>query len=69
MSEYSFVDQLPDLIDADEYAQHLKGNLVRLRIAPTAQGVEVLGDALRPEVLERLLEALGPEVIEQMLCG
>lgn len=30
---------------------------------------QVLGDAMRPAELERLLESLGPGAIEQMLCG
>jgi FtsH ternary system-associated peptide len=69
MTHYSFVNQLPDLIDASEYADHPNGTLVRLRITSSESGVEILGDALRPELIEQLLESLDPEVIEQMLCG
>jgi hypothetical protein len=69
LTKYEFVEDVPDLIDPSEYDQHPQGNLVRIRISTTANGVEVLGDALRPETLERLLEHLGPEAIEQMLCG
>lgn len=64
-----FVEHLDDLIQPEEYADHPEGRLVRLRISVTADGVRVLGDAFRPEVLEQLLAALGPETIEQMLCG
>lgn len=66
---YRTVAELPDLIDATEYEAHPEGRLVRIRIEITGDGVEVLGDAFRPEVLERLLEALGPDAIEQMACG
>lgn len=66
---YRLVDSLPDLIDADEYARHPEGRLVRLRLTWSAEGVEILGDAFRPELLERLLEGLGPDEIEQMMCG
>jgi FtsH ternary system-associated peptide len=69
MSERRFVDHLPDLIGPEEYAGDPAGRRVRLRIRVTGEGVEVLGDAVRPEALERLLEALGPDAIEQMLCG
>ncbi|SDG79127.1 hypothetical protein SAMN05421505_10836 [Sinosporangium album] len=66
---YRFVEHLPDLIDARHYAEQPEGRLVKLRISVTDEGVEILGDAFRPELLERLLESLGPEEIEQMLCG
>jgi hypothetical protein len=66
---HSYVESLPDLIDAEEYGQQPAGRLVRLRIAVTDSGVEVLGDAFRPVTLEAVLAALGPDTIEQMLCG
>lgn len=66
---HAFVESLPDLIDATEYADQPDGRLVRLRIAVTDSGVELLGDAMRPVPLETLLAALGTETIEQMLCG
>lgn len=69
MSGYRFVKDLPDLIQPEEYADHPEGRLVRLRISVTADGVEILGDAFRPEVLEEILRKLGPDEIEQMLCG
>jgi hypothetical protein len=64
-----YVADLPDLIQPAEYADHADGDLVRIRIAVTSAGVEVLGDALRPAALEALLAALGGGPIEQMLCG
>ena len=69
MAEYRFAERIPDLIDAEEYAQYPRGRRVRLRIRRTEEGVEIVGDAVRPDELERLLEELGAEVIEQMLCG
>jgi hypothetical protein len=69
MSGYRFVENLPDLIQPEEYADNPEGRLVRLRISVTGDGVEILGDAFRPEVLEEILRKLGPGEIEQMLCG
>jgi hypothetical protein len=68
-AEYRFVADLPDLIDASEYDDHPDGRLVRLRITWDEKGVEVLGDAFRPDLLEELLERMGPDAVEQMLCG
>lgn len=69
MSDRRFVEHLPDLIAPEEYAGDPAGRRVRVRIRVTAEGVEVLGDAVRPDELERLLQGLDPEVLEQMLCG
>ncbi len=65
----AFVESLPDLIDASEYADHPDGRLVRVRIIVTESGVEILGDAFRPAALEALLADLGGGATEQMLCG
>jgi hypothetical protein len=67
--ERLFVESLPDLISASEYADHPHGDLVRLRVVVTDDGVEVLSDAMRPVSLEALLSALGGGPTEQMLCG
>lgn len=69
MTERRFVEDLPDLIHPEDYAADPHGRRLRLRIRPSADGVEVLGDAMRVKELERLLAALSPEEIEQMLCG
>ncbi len=69
VTEYRFVEHLPDLIGPEEYASQPTGGLVRIRITVGQDGVEVIGDAIRPDVLERILASLGPEEIEQMLCG
>ncbi|WP_261575887.1 radical SAM protein [Frankia gtarii] len=63
-----FVDALPDLINAAEYDDHPDGRLVRVELRVTSSGVDVLGDAFRPAVMEALLRELaGPT--QQMLCG
>lgn len=64
-----FVDALPDLIDAGEYDDHPEGRLVRVELRVTGTGVDVLGDAFRPAVLEALLRELGGGPTQQMLCG
>jgi hypothetical protein len=69
MAEHRFVAELPDLIDASEYDDHPDGGLVRVRITVTADGVEIVGDAFRPALLEAVLARLGGGPIEQMLCG
>ena len=66
---FEFVPHLRDLIDPDEYAAHPEGKLVRLEIMVTDDGVEILGDAFRPAVLEALFTALGDGPIQEMLCG
>jgi len=67
--KYQFVSMLPDLIHAKEYASDPDGKRVRFRIRITNDGIELLGDAVRPKILEALLLELEPAVIEQMLCG
>lgn len=69
MTEHVFVEALPDLIAAAEYADHPDGDLVRLRVRVTEAGVEILGDAMRPAAVEAVLAALGAPEMEQMLCG
>lgn len=60
MTELRYVADLPDLITAEDYAADPQGRLVRLRLKVTADGVEILGDAARPEEIERLLTVLDP---------
>lgn len=69
MNEFRFVEDLPDLIQPEDYPDHPAGRLVRFRISVTGDGVEILGDAFRPDALEEILRRLGPGEIEQMLCG
>jgi hypothetical protein len=69
MVDYRFVPNLPDLIHPEDYASDPEGSRVRIRIRVTEDRVEILGDAMRPQVLERLLEEMGAKAIDQMLCG
>jgi FtsH ternary system-associated peptide len=69
MADYRFVDSIPDLIQPEDYASDPQGRRLRLRIRTSAEGVEILGDAQRPALIEELLAELEGVVIEQMLCG
>jgi hypothetical protein len=69
VAKYNFVESLPDLIQPEEYEAHPDGRLIRVRISVTSDGVEILGDAFRPEILEEILRGLGGDEIDQMLCG
>ncbi|GAB4562748.1 MAG: hypothetical protein Tsb0020_11290 [Haliangiales bacterium] len=69
MTRYHFTEYIPDLIEPEEYREDVEGRRVKLRLRITERGLEIVGDAVRPEELERLLLELDPEVIEQMLCG
>ncbi len=69
MPEYQFVPHLPDLILPEDYPNDPDGRRVRIRIRITGEGVEILGDAMRPRAIEQVLEELDPKVIQQMLCG
>jgi hypothetical protein len=64
-----FTESIPDLINADEYDRYPDGTLVRVRISVSENGVEILGDGLRPELVEEILTAIGGGPVEQMLCG
>ncbi len=64
-----FVAHLPDLIHPEDYPSDPDGRRVPLPIRASADGVEILGDAMRPALLEAPLEELGADEFEQMLCG
>jgi hypothetical protein len=72
--DHVFTESLPDLIDAHEYNRYPDGTLVRIRISISENGVEILGDGIRPELVEQVLTAItdgarGRVLMEQMLCG
>jgi hypothetical protein len=72
--DHVFTESLPDLIGAHEYNNYPDGALVRIRISVSANGVEILGDGIRPELVEQVLAAItsgarGTVLMEQMLCG
>jgi hypothetical protein len=69
MQNIRFVPEIPDLIRPEEYASDPDGRRVRIQLRVTPEGVEVVGDAARAEVIERILAGLDPAEIEQMLCG
>ncbi|OAD18752.1 hypothetical protein THIOM_005646 [Candidatus Thiomargarita nelsonii] len=69
MTNYRFKQDLPDLIHPKDYSSDPQGRRLRFQIRTTSEGIEILGDAMRPITLEKLLEELGAETIEQMLCG
>lgn len=68
-ADHEFVAALPDLIDAAEYESYPDGRLMRFQLRVTDDGVQVLGDAFRPAVLESILRGIDDGPIEQMLCG
>ena len=69
MTQYIFVEHIPDLIHPEDYPDDPAGRRVRLQIRFTGDDIEIIGDAVRPGELERILERLGAKAIEQMLCG
>lgn len=69
MVDYQFVEYLPDLIQPEEYSSDPEGRRVRIRVQANSDGVEILGDAMKPAAVEPVLEELGAQAIDQMLCG
>ena len=69
MTEYVFVEHIPDLIQPEDYPDDPAGRRLRLQIRIIGDDIEIIGDAVRPGELEQILERLGAKTIEQMLCG
>ena len=63
------VTSLPDLIQAEDYKCCAEQKKIRLRISINENGVEILGDSLYVEPLEKLLTASGATLLERSLCG
>lgn len=63
------VNQLPDLMTAEDYREPGENRKIRVRITVTEQGIEVLGDSMYPQLLEKVLQELGGGDIEKTLCG
>lgn len=63
------VPELPDLMQADDYRDAAIGKKVRFRLTLSDDGLEILGDSLYVEPLERLLRLTGNHSIERSLCG
>ena len=64
-----FVDHLPDLMTAEDYAAPPEVKKVRVRITVTAEGIEILSDSPYPALLETLLAQAGVDEVEKVLCG
>ena len=63
------VASLPDLIQPEDYKNCTEQKKIRLRISINENGVEILGDSLYVEPLEKLLAAGGATLLERSLCG
>ena len=63
------VASLPDLMQAEDYKSCTEQKKIRLRISINDNGVEILGDSLYVEPLEKLLAAGGATLLERSLCG
>jgi FtsH ternary system-associated peptide len=63
-----FVSHLPDLITDADY-QEPERKRIRVRLAITPEGIEILGDSMYAPLIEELLAKTGAKEIERMLCG
>ncbi len=63
------VAELPDLMQVDDYREAASVKKVRFRLTLSDGGLEILGDSLYVEPLERLLRLIGNHSIERSLCG
>ncbi|MEA1922474.1 MAG: radical SAM-modified peptide, FtsH ternary system-associated [Pseudomonadota bacterium] len=63
------VASLPDLIQPEDYRNCNEEKKIRLRISINENGVEILGDSLYVEPLEKLLASSGARLLERSLCG
>jgi len=71
MAEMSIriVAELPDLMQKEDYFEDVSVKKVRFRLTLNDDGLEILGDSLYVESLERLLRQSGEHLIERSLCG
>ena len=63
------VADLPDLMKPEDYQSCAEQKKIRVRISIDDNGVEILGDSLYVEPLEKLLAASGATLLERSLCG
>jgi hypothetical protein len=63
------VAELPDLMRSEDYRDAATVKKVRFRLTLNDDGLEILGDSLYVEPLERLLRLTGNHLIERSLCG
>ena len=63
------VAALPDLMRPEDYLAAASVKKVRVRLTLSDDGLEILGDSLYVESLERLLRLAGNHTLERSLCG
>jgi len=64
------VAELPDLMRPEDYMNAAMTKKVRFRLTLNDEGLEVLGDSLYVESLERLLSGvIKKQPLERSLCG
>ena len=63
-----YVTHLPDLIKPEDYSESERKK-IRVQIRTTDEGIEILGDSMYPQLLEKLLGEAGAEEILGVLCG
>ena len=62
------VAELPDLMRSEDY-NDAAVKKVRFRLTLNDEGLEILGDSLYVEPLERLLRLTGQHSLDRSLCG
>jgi len=67
--DIKYVQDLPDLLTAEDYRQESSPKKIRLRIKTTEQGIDILGDSMYPEELEIMFRQLDAREIRMILCG
>ncbi len=65
----TIVADLPDLMRAEDYNDAAAVKKLRFRLTLNDDGLEILGDSLYVEPLERLLRLAGQHSLERSLCG
>jgi hypothetical protein len=63
------VAELPDLMRPEDYTDAATTKKVRFRLTLSDDGLEILGDSLYVESLEKLLRLADNHPLERSLCG
>lgn len=64
-----FVDHIPDLMAQGDDSDSVGRTKVRIRIAWTDKGIEIIGDSANSYRLDDLLRKMGAREVEGVLCG
>lgn len=64
-----FVGHIPDLMTIEDHSDSSGSRKVRIRIACTDKGIEIIGDSANSHLLDELLLKIGAEEVEGVLCG